>query len=93
MAMLVFPAAGTGVSASLDLPGSRRLEAPQGHWIPCKGSDERLGQEFDLGQAPCGSGGVKGSMQESRAGCYPLLAVMWRKRRPSRDGWRSSGNL
>lgn len=42
-----------------------------GHLIPCKGSDEQLGREFDLGQAPRGSGRVEGSMQESGAGHCP----------------------
>ena len=44
-----------------------------GNPILCKDSDEQLGQEFDLGQAPApsGSGRAEGSVQESRAGCCP----------------------
>lgn len=54
------------------------LGGTMGHLIPCKGSGEHLGCEFDLGQAP---GRAEGSMQESGAGCCPLPAMLQRKGR------------
>lgn len=95
MAPVVLPAAGTGISVSLDLPGSRGVGGTTGHPISCEGSAEQLGQEFDFGQAPApsGSGRAEGSMQESRAACLPFASSTVEEEEARRGGRRSSGNL